>query len=184
MKLFFVRHGESVANANNIVSPLNTPLTNNGMEQSQTIGRALIDKKATMIVCSPLLRSRQTAGIIANILKISTKDIRIINELQERYLGKLEGLPRQHEIEFYYKANTDNGLESRKSLIDRMSQALMKIKLISKKTKGNVIIVGHCVSGFYLLQVAKGNLNFKNFDPITHMSNGDIDVLNYNTTNK
>lgn len=177
MKLFFVRHGESVANVNNIVSPLDTPLTDRGKEQSKATGYNLIDKKVTKIVCSPLLRTRQTAEIIAGILGISTKNIDIIDELQERRLGELEGLPRQHEVEFFYESDTDNDLESRKSLIDRMSQALAKIKLISEETKGNVVIVGHCISGFYLSQVAKGNLDFNDFEPIIHMDNGDIDII-------
>jgi broad specificity phosphatase PhoE len=174
MKMFFVRHGESVANSANIVSPLDTNLTKKGMEQSIALGCVLKNKKITKIVSSPLIRARQTAEIIAETIKIPENKILFIKELEEKRLGKLEGLPRIHNVEYYYKTENEYGLEPQNNLIKRMKVALQKISEISKYEKGNVVIVGHCVSGFYLTQVAKGRYKYSDFEPIKYFNNTEI----------
>lgn len=177
MKLYFIRHGESVANANSIISTLDTPLTKKGEEQSRIVGHSLLDKNVTIIICSPLLRARQTAMLIANMLNVPPKNIKILDELKERGLGRLAGFPRKYKKEFYYKTNSAYGLEPRNLLIKRMRKAFAKIKLITKTSTGNTLIIGHAVSGFYFLQITKGNLNFDMFDDIKHIDNAIIDVI-------
>jgi broad specificity phosphatase PhoE len=181
MKIFFIRHGESVANANNIVSSTETPLTSNGEDQAKAIGQDLISRNIKTIICSSLPRSRHTASIIADTLHIAKSDIKVIDDLQERHFGELTDLPRQYETKFYYENDSNYGIESHQVLIDRMSAALAQIKEIIKISDGNIAIVGHSVSGFYLSQIIKGNLKFDDFESFEHMGNCKMIELNIDT---
>lgn len=172
MQLLFIRHGESLDNKNNIVSTLDTPLTSRGREQARNIGSGLIDDNIKTIICSPLLRARQTAEIIACELGIARDNITIIDELQERRFGESAGYPKRYDSNYYYVNDALHGFESRHDLICRMMKALSKIRLALADVKeGNAVVVGHCVSGFYLLQVANGHETFDDFDPVYHMNN-------------
>lgn len=178
MKLYFIRHGESVANSASIISSLDTPLTKRGVRQAVDVSKKLADKDITKIICSPLPRARQTAIILADTLEIPVTDIRIVDELQERHFGELTNLPKEHKTEFYFNNDNDHGMESRQDLIDRMTVALTKIMHIKLKTDGSIAIVGHRISGFYLSQIAKGNLKFDNFEPIGYMDNCGLIEIN------
>lgn len=171
MNIYFTRHGESVANSSDTISSLDTPLTKRGISQAIAVGKKLADKDISKIICSPLPRTRQTAILIADSLKIPIIDITIIDELQERHFGELTNQPKRHETEFYFNNDSDHNIEPRQELINRMSVALEKIKQMKQKTNGNIVIVGHQISGFYLFQIAKGNIKFDNFEPIKRINN-------------
>lgn len=173
-KLYFVRHGESTANDLNIVSPDDVSLTKKGVTQSRQSGKALAKMDIGIIISSPLPRALQTAQIIAEELSFSKQDIKVVDELKERDLGNLVGLTRQYENEFYYTANAEHRIESKDELIERVKNALSKIIHITTATNKSAIIVGHCISGYYLLQVAKGHHSFDDFDQVSHLDNAVI----------
>jgi len=177
MKLFYVRHGKSIANATGIIGTPDTQLAEEGLEQARVTGRDLKEYNVTNIVCSPFIRAQQTAEIIAGELGIPIRDIAIIDELGERRMGDLEGNPKRHESAFFYDNDTDLGFESRQDLITRMKIATRKVREIAENATGATVVVGHGTSGFYFLQVAKGKLRYEDFDPINQMSNAEfIDV--------
>lgn len=171
MKFYFVRHGESVANSQNQIATFESPLTEKGLEQARKTGRELKNKGITKIVCSPFIRTQQTAEIIAAELGISVDHIEIVSELQERRFGKKEGTPKEHPSEFYY---TYEGLEiePRTKLLTRVQTALDTIRKMSEHDV--VLAVGHGCSGFYMLQVAKGNDHLEKFEDAHQMSNADF----------
>ncbi|MGH7241447.1 MAG: histidine phosphatase family protein [Candidatus Saccharimonadales bacterium] len=174
MKILFVRHGKSLANASAVVGTPETPLAEEGIEQARTTGQDLRSQNVTAIVCSPFIRAQQTAEIIAAELGIAVHDITVIDELHERRMGKLEGHPKQHPTEFFYENDTDLGFESQADLITRLQAALGKVKEIASNTTGSTVVVGHATSGFYLLQVAKGRLQFAEFDDPNQMNNAEF----------
>src|SRR5882757_8965527 len=90
----FVRHGQSQANADGIIADGHSPLTQTGIEQAQKTGLEIKNFGITAIVCSPYLRARQTAEMIASELGIGFSHIEIIEELRERGLGDCEGKPK------------------------------------------------------------------------------------------
>ena len=68
-RLCIVRHGETAWNAEHRVQgQLDIPLNNIGLRQAQAVGRALKDERFDAIYSSDLVRARQTAAPIANIL--------------------------------------------------------------------------------------------------------------------
>lgn len=173
-KFIFVRHGKSLANANATVGTPDTLLAEEGVEQARITGQDLKGKNVKAVICSPYIRAQQTAEIIAGELGIPVNEIIIVNELHERRMGELEGKPKVHETEFFYKNDTDLGFESQHDLIERLTVALQKVKEIADKSEGVVVVVGHATSGFYFLQIANGKNQFAEFDPVNQMNNAEF----------
>ncbi len=171
-KFIFVRHGQSQANADGILADENPPLTEEGLRQARKTGYDLKDKGIKTIVCSPFLRAQQTAETIAGEIGIDIKHIKIIEELHERRLGRLEGTKKTHDSKWYETTYGEDGMEIRPVIIKRMQKCLEKIKQESKN--GLVLAVGHGGSGFYLLQVAKGKTRFEDFDTHSGISNAEF----------
>lgn len=174
MKILYVRHGKSMANASGTIGQPDTPLAEEGLEQARVTGQDLKNHNVTAIVCSPFLRAQQTAEIIAGEVGLGVHDITIIDELHERRMGELEGGPKNHETFFFYQNDTDFGFESQADLIARVSTALKEVKQFAAKTDGTTVVVGHATSGFYFLQVAKGHHSFEEFDPVSQMDNAEF----------
>lgn len=64
--IWFVRHGESLANAGGITTEASrVPLTERGYEQAKAVAKAL-PKKPSLIVTSPYDRARETAQLTAD----------------------------------------------------------------------------------------------------------------------
>lgn len=173
MRLLFVRHGKSQANATKIVGTPSTPLAEEGIEQARRVGEVLKTQNVTAIVCSPYVRAKQTADIIAEEVGIPIRNITVIDDLHERRMGSLEGQPKIHPTEYFFNNDTDNDFESQQDLIDRLQLALEKITDIADKTTGATIVVGHATAGFYFLQLAKGRRSHAEFDPFTQMGNAE-----------
>ena len=79
MKLYFVRHTSA---ADNAPSDAQRPLTRHGEEEARLVGAALagMNVQPARMFSSPLLRARQTAGIIGQQLKFAG-NIESIEEL-------------------------------------------------------------------------------------------------------
>lgn len=174
MRILFVRHGKSLANASGVVGTPDTPLAEEGIEQARITGRDLKSQHVTRIVCSSFIRAQQTAELIAGELGIVLDNITVIPELHERRMGTFEGKPKQCETAYFYDNDNENGFESHADLISRMQQALDKVVTIARQTEGTTVVVGHAASGFFLLQVAKGRGMYSQFDPFSQMGNAEF----------
>ena len=153
----FVRHGESEANRDFKIGALDTNLSDKGIEQAHQTGKELAQshKDIKTIVCSQFVRAQQTAEIIAAELGIPLSNIKVFENLAERRMGKYEGQPKEHETAWYYTAEAENSeFEPRADLLKRMHTALEKIAALGKD--GMVLVVGHALSGYFLMQASKG----------------------------
>jgi len=81
IKFYFVRHGQSEANAARLIADSTPKLTKLGREQAIETANSLKDIKITKILTSPLIRARQTAEIIASELGLHVGDIEVVDEL-------------------------------------------------------------------------------------------------------
>ena len=100
-----IRHGESEANKNNVISHdlKGYPLTGHGRKQAGAVGKELsaIMQYVERIVCSPLERTVQTGEILAKEGGFR-KQIIIDDQIRETYFGKFnngsnENLPKFHK---------------------------------------------------------------------------------------
>jgi broad specificity phosphatase PhoE len=89
--LYIARHGETVDNADGlIVGRRDPPLSELGREQSARLARRAAALKVASIWCSPLLRARQTATVVADAIGVGPT---ILDELIESARGSWEGQP-------------------------------------------------------------------------------------------
>jgi len=70
MKIIFVRHGQTAENLAHRHQPEHTPLTIVGRKQAVAAGERLYGTGVTHIISSPLVRTLQTASLIADQLDL------------------------------------------------------------------------------------------------------------------
>lgn len=180
---YFVRHGKSQANQQNMIADDLAPLTKEGEAQARKVGRELKKLDVTVVATSPLDRARTSAEIIAKQLKV--KEVVVIDELRERGLGELENHEKTQPNDWYYTAEGEMDIEPRGLVIARAEAALARIKKLAEQ--GNVAVVGHAVSGYYLREVAAGKRRFEQFAPPKSVPNGTfvkIDIIVPPTKNR
>jgi broad specificity phosphatase PhoE len=90
MKLYFVRHGHSVANELKIISNRNLdhPLTEKGIGQVQALANSLTEHTFAAIYTSPIRRAVQSAQLLAQKLGVQPM---LTDALREPDMGELEG---------------------------------------------------------------------------------------------
>lgn len=89
MKILVVRHGQTEwNNLKKMQGHADIPLNSIGLEQAEKLKEKLAKKQYDVVYCSPLIRARQTAGIIND-----GKNITVIYDerLKERDYGEYEG---------------------------------------------------------------------------------------------
>ena len=158
LKVFLVRHAESVANANEIVDTEvpGAPLSSIGINQSQTLASKLrfLKGKISAIYTSPFLRAQQTARIIAKGLGVKKNNILTDARIKELYYGKLNGLSSSKTVKpmglFLKKiAQGDYQFrlgvcgENQQELLDRLYDFL--IYVYKKHCRQTIIVVTHSV---------------------------------------
>jgi broad specificity phosphatase PhoE len=90
MNLIFVRHGQSEANIERVISNRGWvhPLTATGIEQAHDLAGRLRSVSASKIFTSPLQRAVETAHILAQTLYVP---LEVTDALREYDCGVLEG---------------------------------------------------------------------------------------------
>lgn len=98
-ELIIVRHGETAWNAvRRLQGHIDTPLNDEGRRQAQAVARSLAASGASRVVSSDLMRARDTAMPIAQVLGLP---LQIEPLLRERAFGAFEGLAYD-EIESHF----------------------------------------------------------------------------------
>ena len=146
MKIYLLRHGE-------YENPLQVmpgrsdgfPLSEEGKEQARQAGQILQDKNIAYIFSSPILRTRQTAEIVAKEINFAGT-IENDDRLIEMEVGQYTNLPLDEfrNSGFYNDIiNVPSGIESMESISKRMINFLTDI---TEKYKENILVVTHVYS--------------------------------------
>lgn len=140
---FFVRHGESEANATGVFSGRrDSPLTDRGRRQADVVADALRDSAFDRIVATPLSRSLDTALVIARRRKMPVYVERDLIEIDvgERTgatYDEVRGLPAWRDDGFVAWP----GGETLEQVLER---ALRAIRRLARETPGAaVLVIGH-----------------------------------------
>jgi broad specificity phosphatase PhoE len=162
---YFVRHGESTANAAGVVAGwADVALTDKGVEQAHALGRTIKESTVQfdLVITSTLTRAFDTAKIIAGAIEYPIDRIKVLPDLRERSSGDLEGAP---VAEVYENSEEDilaYGGENAEVFRSRVLQAQDEIRSLAADAQ-NVLIVAH--AGVYRMAVA---IN-QQFEPATKM---------------
>jgi 2,3-bisphosphoglycerate-dependent phosphoglycerate mutase len=143
----FMRHGRSRADDENVhEGRYDSPLTVVGEQQVQTRARGWLECGVTFdhIVCSPLLRARRTAEIIAAALQLPLKNDPDWMEMDN---GLLAGLSHEVALQRFpvpdfrnpYEAMAEAG-ESEWQLYNRATQAL---ECVIRQGIASTLVVSH-----------------------------------------
>lgn len=139
MALYFLRHGQSTAQADNrFPAPGEDPsLTALGRQQAKKVLPELAALNISEIISSPLKRALQTAEIIQKALRLKT--IEIDKRIIEYDVGKLKGKPLRHMTPQILQTVKDT--EDPQTFHDRIFDFLRD----NHAKPGNVLVVGHSV---------------------------------------
>ena len=146
MKLYISRHGQTPWNVEDLIcGRTDVPLTEVGQQQAQRLAESALDKGIDVILCSPMLRARQTAQAVSDAIGVP---IQIDERLIEMDFGTFEGTSRFGEEFQWIRAQMSTrfpGGESGFDVAYRVYSLLYEIK--EKYADKNVLLVCHnCVS--------------------------------------
>lgn len=171
MKLYFVRHGESLANVTNELSIRNHarhPLTEKGRAQAEAMSEQLRAIPFQALYASPFLRAQQTAEILNEPHGLA---IQTVAALSEHDAGDLDGRADQEAWNAYLKLyeewlikqDPDARRAGGESFNDMRARFVPFISdLIEKNghTGANILLVGHVGIFMSMLPLVLANVDF------------------------
>ena len=144
MKLIYVRHGE--------VAYPNGPLSERGRVQAEGTIDYIALENPVKIYCSPQLRAKQTAEIIAKGLNL---EIEVLPELDERVrVEKDEELVVESN---YFNYDYENSkIQTCRDFIEKNFKGFYKILENHKEKNESVVIVAHSSTSYALTTFVNG----------------------------
>ncbi|MEG2322612.1 MAG: histidine phosphatase family protein [Bacilli bacterium] len=142
MKLYVVRHGETLENANDcLVGRINSSLTENGLKQALELRKYFSDKKIDLIISSPLDRCKQTSQMISNNKIKIIYDDNLLGRDHGEFTGMNKKLINFEEYWNYNKNIQYKKAESITTLYNRVAALIKKLKV--KYQDKTIVIVTH-----------------------------------------
>ena len=146
-RYFLLRHGEAENNAAGIVSSLpETPhhLTKRGREEARRTARALA-ASIDLIIVSPFVRTRETAAIVAEALRLPPERVRTDARLGEVNTGEFNGRSIQEYREFATRTEkfvrAPKGGETLQVLKERVGELLYELERSERGKR--ILLVTH-----------------------------------------
>ncbi len=170
--IFFVRHGESESNVAGLMSGQGNdiPLTINGCTQAKEAGQKLKNKGIELIVCSPLIRTVETATIIAKEINYAPDKIVTNPLLTERKYGVYEGRPAEIFSKDFQNNIVHESVETTKQMYDRFKKAL---NWLSSLKESKILIVSHGGAS-RAIRVVNQNLHHSHMYKLEAFANGHV----------
>ena len=160
-KYFVMRHGESENNVQktfDVNSRTTNGLTEKGKQVASESAEKLVAEKITKIYCSPLLRTRETAEIVAEKVGIAKDKIIYDERLREFDVGTFDGTSA---IDEFRALRSENGIEepipggeSYLDTIRRFGSFLYEIE--NTQSNERILIVSHGIAFKSFESVTKG----------------------------
>lgn len=188
MKIYFIRHGQSLQTDHVFQSP-NTPLSDVGVSQAQAVAKELASISVDLFISSPYVRALQTAQNIQESINVPI----IQNSLfvERKMPTSFEGKPvNQEAISLTHQQirqnffNKDWHLEDEENFFDLQTRVRAARDWLVSQNKESVVVATH---GYFLtimvFDILFGNTDshhlFKSFKTHTEFSNGGITMCEY-----
>jgi len=158
---FIIRHGESVLNEKKCHQGWipNNPLTEKGKLQAKEVAIKLEDQKIELLYASPLLRTKQTAKIIANHLHLpiifssNIKDFRRCKKHEGLHISQYSVLPDYLLWKEKQKKDPSFCLPEGESLEYFNKRVVNFAKKLDRQFQNkNIAVVTHEGVAYYLIQ--------------------------------
>ena len=168
MRLYFVRHGQSIANVQRVISnrDLPHPLTELGRQQAEALAQALTDVPFAVIYSSPIMRAAQTAQIVAGVKSLP---IEFVDALREPDRGIMEGRGDEAAWAEHDRATRDwldgkydnriEGGESYNDLRARFVPYIDRVVVEHGDTDRNILLIAHGSLLYLMLPLVLRNID-------------------------
>jgi broad specificity phosphatase PhoE len=198
VKIFIIRHGQSVDNVTRTISGPDAPLSDLGRGQAKSIGQKLLEIgiEFDVVYSSTFQRAAETARIICNELRI--EDIIFDKRLREGDAGILTGrrigdLTKEEKAFFdSLLVNLDEripGGESNNEQMIRTKEVFLEI-VENHPENSTILIVGHGGTLYHILKRTLdilpdmdewfGNCMLNILERVSHLSAWRLTMLNNN----
>lgn len=190
MKVYLVRHGESVGNKKGVFQPSDSPLSATGIKQAKRVAKRLKNHKIDLIYSSTHTRTRQTAEIISRELNVPIEywiDLAEIRNPSE-IIGKSTRDAKTAYIKELLNKNFAKGnwKYSDEETFNELNLRIGKVinHLLQKHKGQNIVCVSHgtAIKAIIFKMVFGNELNAKIFSKIRfHLwsTNTGISVCEY-----
>jgi broad specificity phosphatase PhoE len=143
--LFVARHGETVDNANGLIlGRRDPPISELGREQSARLAEHAATLGVVAIWCSPLLRARQTAAVVADTIGVSPT---ILDDLIESARGSWEGQSVEHLARFepalfaaFEAGQQDFAFPGGESLLDQVKRTRNALDVVTSGPAPTLVV--------------------------------------------
>ena len=170
MRIFLIRHGETIFNANRTVQFGDTPLSERGMQQAQQLGERMRDEPITSILSSDYARAYRTAEAVHHT---TGAPLAVQTSLRERHLGDHRGTPfAELDVDIFASDYHPPNGESWQQFHDRVDAAWNEVREYAATTAtGDFAVVSHALTCRALLDrcmalpealIPKGGIRFGN----------------------
>ncbi|MDD5068397.1 MAG: histidine phosphatase family protein [Candidatus Pacebacteria bacterium] len=193
MKIYFVRHGEDVADKARLCQGPNDPLTETGKKQAQSVGKRLKKIPIDRIFSSTYVRTKETAEIIAKVIgkEIEYSDLITEWKVPSELIGKSLEDESYQKIWSQVKGNLNEDwhYSDEESFSDLKSRARKAIDLFKNTKAEHLLVVTHarllrmCVA-LALLDEELTLPTFSKFGAFFATKNTGITVVEYDPGKK
>lgn len=142
MKLYVVRHGQTIINVKKLINARNIiGINKKGKQEAENATKQIKNEKIDLIICSPLRRTKQTCKIIN---KNKTKVIYDKRILERNSRSMQFQLIEKLDFNQWYDTNKEKvykNSEGFKSILERVQSFLEELKI--KYPDKSILIVTH-----------------------------------------
>ncbi len=147
---YFVRHGQTILNAQNIRQGADGSLSDKGFEQANITGRRLEKTKFDIILASPYERAKETAETIAQYVKkpIVYLDLLVERRNPKEIVGRsATDLDVRKIVDTIDKSFHDNNFRfsDEENFSDLKTRAREALKVLSKRREKRILVVTHSI---------------------------------------
>lgn len=167
MKVYFVRHGQSIFNKEERHQFPDTPLSDEGLKQAEAIGNRFNNIPLDLILSSPYKRALQTAQYIGKVTHapVTQADLFKERKLPSISWGKLHSDPAVQLIHTQIREHIDDPkwhYSDEENFTDLLHRSREALKFIVVQGKESVAVVTH---GYFLSFMIHFMLYEKNLTP-------------------
>ena len=117
------------------------PLNDIGIDEAYTTSEVLKDNIFDLIICSPLMRAKQTANIIN---ENRNNEIIYDERIMERCLGDLEGKPYTSDNNDIWDININSSSDSIETMVEFKNRVYAFLdEVLNKYPEKNILLVTH-----------------------------------------
>jgi len=179
-EIYYSRHGITEDLENGIRNRPDTELTETGREEVRATGRQLLARFIVpkIIVCSGLVRAKQSALEIADVIGFNPDDIIEENLFNERECGEAVGMKNKEIKRLYPGADGFDRVPGAELTEELQARAAAMAAYLEQFEVDTVLAVGHGVTGRAIARHYNGRPYTEEFDRPTrdkvNLKNGQI----------